>query len=817
MADRHVQTPTRFLLSTATAACLLLPGAASAGSDPADATLAFVESLSRKDRAPEGADIDPTVVSSIVPSSIGNFRALGFHADGHRFSGEIDQRLWTLHLTAQQSDQPTVFRLAFLNSIAVMPERSTVAIVINGHQIGASALRHVGGYGELEFALPEGLLRPGGNLVSMIVDQRHRINCSVAGVYELWTDVDLARTGFEVSAGEGLPARAPKVGSTGDLSQLMGLPTDLEGALPIRVHAAEAAMLSEQSFGVLHELLAQIVLAGGYQQPKVAFLDPSSTKAQAEADAGFDVFIGSSAELSSAFPDLVPATDLGVSKPVVISRGDGARPLLFVPRGTATNTASPAKIVRTHLARPRVKSYSSFTLAEAGSVTRPFNGRQFRTEATFDMPTDFYSADYGVATLSINAAHAGGLSPDAQLRVRVNDQPVASLKLASAVPKTLRNKEVELPLRFFRPGENRIELEAAVAAPHDVTCDPRQRIDPPARFALSGTTSLSFGRLAEAKTLPNLALTLRTGFPYADRSVAGGPISLVVPVPTAGSLTAAMATALHLSLQAGDVLSLRPRFATADMTMTNAIIVGTLSVLSSQTSAYLGLQLPAEHTVPGAENTTDHAALPRTDAPAVDVTFAPLAGAPTQDSTTLLDAIIGSASASPSEGEAGGFSGAISSLWEDRSQPSTNYQSQTIGGQHLTVRQIASPNGQSGAWTIVTAPEDRQLAGGSVGLINKMRSDRLLGVSNVETLAFNNLDQTVTASVAPTTSRIMSSQFSVRNEVLLAAGWMSRNPFSYALGFVLIMVVFGALTQGILRVSGRSHGTVESSGEEAQS
>ncbi|MEO0496815.1 MAG: cellulose biosynthesis cyclic di-GMP-binding regulatory protein BcsB [Pseudomonadota bacterium] len=776
--------------------------------DPADDTLAFVETLKTTNPgSTAGQVIDPTVVSSIVPTAIGNFRALGFHADGHRLEGEVDQRIWTLHLTAEEAKKMTQFKLVFLNSIAVMPERSKIEVVLNGSHIGSAAIRSAGGYSDYTFDIPQDRLRMGGNTLNILIDQRHRIHCTVASVYELWTDLDLARSGFKVGNDAPPALERPR---SGNLASLIGLPTRDDGSLPVVVHMAQEGQISERSFDQLQELLAQTVLSGGYQRPKVHFSASASVPNSSHIAEGFDVFVGSRDEFRAFLPTLGEGASLSDQIPSVHFAQNSEKPILFLPAGASGLQLANQGPVQGHLARPQVESHSSFSWAQAGRLLRPFNGRRFNSSVTFDMPPDFYAADYSAATLSVNAAFAGGLSQDASLRVHVNDENVASLKLASASPDQLRNKEVELPLRFFQPGENTIELEAVLPAPQDEACDPRQRVNPPMRFALSDATSLSFDRLAKARTLPNLHMTLQSGFPYGERYGNADPVHLAIASPTASALTAAVSTVLHLSQRAGAALPMQTHFGPPSPDMTNALIVSESAALPTSLMSLLPTAVRTTNTGsaknmlpvdPASADGSWVATAPPTQSqlPQLQVTFAPTAS----DTESATDAILRTIARGAAAEADNGFSTAIRSLWQSNSPADAPSTRLTIGAQHLSVQQIASPSGKTGAWTIVTAFDDQRLEQGVAGMLDAVNSKKLLGKANIDMLAYNNLDQTVTASVAPSTMRMGAGEFSPGNEVLLLAGWLSRHPFFYAFGLMAMIMVFGALTHVIVKAAGR--------------
>nr|WP_281437046.1 cellulose biosynthesis cyclic di-GMP-binding regulatory protein BcsB [Methylobacterium aquaticum] len=96
------------------------------------------------------------------------------------------------------------FQVGYLSAISVLPEASTLRIVLNGAEIGRTAVDGARGLRRETVTIPPGALRPGFNAVTIAVDQRHRVDCSVPATYELWTQIDPDTTGL-VAAGRGSP------------------------------------------------------------------------------------------------------------------------------------------------------------------------------------------------------------------------------------------------------------------------------------------------------------------------------------------------------------------------------------------------------------------------------------------------------------------------------------------------------------------------------------------------------------------------------------------------------------------------------------
>jgi hypothetical protein len=127
-------------------------------------------------------------------------RRLPSAARSFRLSGETDQITLPVWLTEAEAAEGATLRLAYVAAVSVMPEASRLGVAINDRPISEAAIAS-GGNRRNEFAVPPGVLRPGWNAVRVSVDQRHRVDCSVASTWELWTEIDRARSGLVFAAG----------------------------------------------------------------------------------------------------------------------------------------------------------------------------------------------------------------------------------------------------------------------------------------------------------------------------------------------------------------------------------------------------------------------------------------------------------------------------------------------------------------------------------------------------------------------------------------------------------------------------------------
>ena len=109
-------------------------------------------------------------------------------------TGEFEDRLWSVYLTAQQAASGAKLNLGYQNSIFVAPETSRLTVEVNNTKIAEEAIRSPESVSDLSLDLPKDLLKPGSNLIRLRSSQRHRTDCDVQSTYELWSNVDAEKT-----------------------------------------------------------------------------------------------------------------------------------------------------------------------------------------------------------------------------------------------------------------------------------------------------------------------------------------------------------------------------------------------------------------------------------------------------------------------------------------------------------------------------------------------------------------------------------------------------------------------------------------------
>ena len=98
-------------------------------------------------------------------------------------------------------------QLALINAVAVLPDRSSLKLTINGHVFAALPVHSPDKSNVARVKIPAGVLVPGSNTVEIGVALAHRVDCSVNATYELWAMLDPAQTGIVTDRGSPSSAR----------------------------------------------------------------------------------------------------------------------------------------------------------------------------------------------------------------------------------------------------------------------------------------------------------------------------------------------------------------------------------------------------------------------------------------------------------------------------------------------------------------------------------------------------------------------------------------------------------------------------------
>ncbi|MBY0295544.1 MAG: cellulose biosynthesis cyclic di-GMP-binding regulatory protein BcsB, partial [Methylobacterium sp.] len=501
----------------------------------------------REARPPAG---DAAGLGGAVPATIEAARRFPAGTQGFRLAGEEDVLRYPVFLTEAQTRGQTRLRVSYLSAISVAPEASSLTASVNGTKVGWTRIQAPGAVKVVEFALPDGLLRPGYNAVTLTASQRHRVDCSLGATYELWTQIDPSRSGLVVPAASDL-----------DLRSLAALEPDESGALPVGIALAERPGPDrlERIVGAVQA----VALVGRLARPAVTVGPPLAGRT------GVTLVVGTAREIqgTEGLEEIGPITG---PKLALLAPRAGRAPTLVVTgptdpdvrqaieqlaragEGAGTPAGTPAGTRLATLTRGyQLRGDETLSLDTLGLVSHEFSGRLMRIAFEVRFPADFVPADYGKVMLHLAGGYAAGLEPTAQIIVDINGRNAASLPLPSARGELLHDNAIPLPLSLWRPGLNRVEIAAQLPVAADATCDTLASEAKRSRFLFLDRTRLVVPPLARAVRSPDLAVVKAGAVPFV---APGRRPRLVLPAPDRDSVEAAATLAARLAIAARQVI-----------------------------------------------------------------------------------------------------------------------------------------------------------------------------------------------------------------------------------------------------------------------
>ncbi len=687
-------------------------------------------------------------------------------AAGFRVTGETGSLTWPVYVPASAARALKTFQLGFQAAIEVMPEASFILLRVNGQVIGKMSIAAPTGVRTVSIDVPPGLLQPGWNAVTAEVSQRHRVDCSTGATYELWTQVDPARTGFV-----GAP---PAVASLADLPAVQPGP---DGATHIHMLLPRTPSPEGLSRGIA--AVERAALRGHYSHPVVD---------TARAADGLTLLVGTGLDL-----DGVPeaAGNAGVR---LVATPEGAPALVVsgatggeVDRAVAALGAGGPDPTGTEdglraLARAdgmRLPSGGSLPLAAFGLRSRTFSGRLFREAFDVVLPSDAYLADYAEARFSLDGGYAAGLTRDAKLLVRVNGVVDGEVDFDQPGGAVLQGQVVHMPLEPFRPGRNRIEVEAQLPAETDAACDTLTSIGAKERFLLLGTSTLSLPPLARVAQFPSLSASFSGGFAVHPDA---GP-RVVVPRLTEAAAAATATLLANAAVGVGAPTGATIARGALQPGSDSALVVGDPSDLPAALFAAAGLDA---RSVAAAWAT---GALPR-----------PPSGTGEAAATDTARLNAWGTQLQPPEGlfsHAGTWLGALGATFGQSLRAAglldTPDQSLDVSGDTSFV--IAQGLLGGAPLTLVTARDDGALVAGAATLTQPSRLAALDG----RAAALDDGAPGTTLVPARNQALFRTQGLSLVNDRLVAAGWVSKHAGWYIGAVLAIAMALGLSTWLLLR------------------
>ena len=697
------------------------------------------------------------------------------------FSGEYARRSWSIFLTPEQAASKADLHLGYQNAVVVAPEASRLKVSINGSELVDMPIGSSEVASDMSVSVPGKLLHAGLNDIAISAVQRHRTDCTIESTYELWTQLDTAKTFLSFDS--------PDAGRWKRVEDLRAIGVDENGTTTFNLIVPSMGQSVSTSPAVrLGEALALTA-----NMPNQSF-DVSETGSSPAKPGTATVVLGTASELSTVLAAVPPGAEAGpiatlVDDPklgpsTMVVSGPNWQAIDMAIDDIAKQVDRPVGSQRASLSTrtwhtpdvPMLLTTSSSRFSDLGVSTLEFAGRRLRTDFSVGVPSDFYAEAYGEATILLDAAYSQEVLPGSHIDIYVNDNIAATVPITTAGGEILRHLPIKVTMRHFRPGDNTIALEAVLMTNADATCAPGATAQGNQRFVVFDTSEFVMPSFARIARTPNLAAISGTGFPYGRGEY---PIPLIMDRTQPETVSAGVTLMARMSVAAGRLIAVDSATAATAVGDRNALFVSAISQVPPTVLAQVGVSNDTSSTW----GETVASVRPNTEA-----TF-----------DQWREKLRGS-----------GWRGQISSLedWMNRtfnistnsfrifSGPAAPFTPQGSAG--LVIAQEASPL-EGGTWTLVTAPTVGALRDG-VRSLTEQNMWRQMG-GHITTVDAGD-DKVVTVD-ATRFDFVETQPFSLWNYRLITANWLSANALSYAIALTLLSILLGFATSGLLGSLGR--------------
>jgi hypothetical protein len=697
-------------------------------------------------------------------------------------SGEIDRRQWSIYLTPEQANAAVSLNIGYQNAIVVAPESSNFQVSLNNVALDAARIEAPDSEGNVALKIPPGVLQVGSNVVTLGVQQRHRTDCTIQSTYDLWTDVNPANTyiGFNSDVA-GSFANIDDIQATGPDGKAM---TSIEIVAPALGNPAFADSL----------LRLSQALALRTQMPNqtIRFVTAPSTEREAGT---LTVFVGTAREIAGVAGALPPEASAGAFAGFG-NAGPGNSSPLFVTGPTPQAVQAAIETLFSSISRtpgaqrttfstrswhapdvPLVMSDRRIALSELGLQSTEFSGRRFRTEFYVGMPADFYASAYGEASLLLDAAYSSQVLPGSHVDIYVNDQIASTVPISNNGGGIFRHLPIKVTMRHFKPGPNKVTLEAVLMTAQDQACAPGAPASAIPRFALFDTSEIHIPNYAQIGRKPDLAAMAGAGQPYRT----GGPVALSLDRFDTDTMSAAATLISRLASVAGHPIDIETVASPLVIGDRDALFVGTISQFPQALISQFNL-------VPSSQ---------------ISWKMGTGVQVPAQNSDTLFNDWRERVDGGIWEGQVSSFEEWMKRNFDLSSDtlrflPAAEQPYAPPGNVSFMLAQGLSPSGE-GVWTLATAPTSAELLDGMQAMTRENRWRDVTG----RVAAYDAAAEKIETVEVERPNLYATRAFSLSNWRLIAANWLSSNVLSYSLAFIGFVSLLGFATFVMLRMMGR--------------
>lgn len=432
--------------------------------------------------------------------------------------------------------------LEYVNSIALVGERSQLVVKLNEDVVAQLPLNPKRPEGVADIRLPSSRFKPGYNKITFYVAQHYTYECEDPDAPELWTQIDSQNSYVKFEGG--LNPLNPKLSEIEHLFDKRWL-----GDYELNILTASAPSTDHARWGAMVAQAAAIHLE--YKSPLIrhgiADFNANPTKKQLK-DYRFPYFkqsgiAGKDTVLIGTQSDLQPLLGSNWSNAVdgpylaVYPQDEDSRHFLMIVSGQKPEDVAVAAKILGYINFPlpdtrtatfpgleldHLPRFSTADLAATNTRYRfydlGFESMTMRgagggsTVVDISLPPDVYVAQTSEVKLNLHFAYGAGMRGDSVFNIFINGRFENVVRLKEIEGESVRRHTITIPTRSFKPGRNEIMFAAQMITDNSEECQVRN--DRNLLFTLYDDSTIEFKGLDSYVQMPNLRLTANTGFPY---------------------------------------------------------------------------------------------------------------------------------------------------------------------------------------------------------------------------------------------------------------------------------------------------------------
>ena len=515
-------------------------------------------------------------------------------------------------LSRRRQIQEATLHLAYVNSTALLAERSRLLFLFNDYPLGEVTLEPQAPEGKVTISIPGRLFVPGYNDLQIRVAQDFKDHgCIPPDPPEVWTrllfidsTLEFSYTSREVPLS--LASVADFLFDPKDMAKqqvhIVTRTMDKDDLYRAAITAAAVALRYEYRsvrFSTGRDLLPGLdnIVIGDHD-----FVQQVTGQVALQDDLGILPMPSAAADKPDRYHGLLYLSGAG---PEEIGRSVEAFSVLSLPLPdlqscTVRDVLLP--VITPYSGRNRLEPEKKYTFKELGFTTTTYHGFSRESgQITFTLPAELFLAGNRDILVRLDLAYAASMREDSVLSLNINSKFVSSVPLELSRGGQYRGYAIRLPLRFLNAGTNVLNFHPVLTPLHTSECEMIQGEN--LALTLFDSSTIEVPKLLHWVTLPQLSYLFDDGFPLTimpDFS----RTTLFVPEKESSTVSAALNIIAGISQRTGVLpYGLTVADTLGEQETNNLLVVGARAALPAEITAGLkpegGIAMPVYGRLPG--------------------------------------------------------------------------------------------------------------------------------------------------------------------------------------------------------------------------